>query len=352
MRRREFIGLGVLIIASAASAQPRGKVYRIGILSPGPPQAQTSEQFVAFTRAMAGLGYVLGENLAIELRGAGGRLDRLPALVQELIDAKADVLVINGYPAAVAAKASGHPTVAAIGTGDAVLTGLVQSFAHPGGNITGISESAGELSTKRLGLLKELLPNLRQVAMLWNQDDLGMTLRYRASSEAAEKLGVRVQALGVRAPDEFEAAFAAMDADRPDAILMVADSLTNLNRQRVIDFARQRRMPAIYELHRPRRRLDVVRPEPFRALRTRRGSHGSDPSRREARRSAVRAADPLRLCVQSQDRQGNRAGAPAHAHCPCRRGRRVGKGLPRALAPAPNHPRHPASTHVGPRSGA
>jgi putative tryptophan/tyrosine transport system substrate-binding protein len=248
MRRREFIGLGVLIIASAASAQPRGKVYRIGILSPGPPQAQTSEQFVAFTRAMAGLGYVLGENLAIELRGAGGRLDRLPALVQELIDAKADVLVINGYPAAVAAKASGHPTVAAIGTGDAVLTGLVQSFAHPGGNITGISESAGELSTKRLGLLKELLPNLRQVAMLWNQDDLGMTLRYRASSEAAEKLGVRVQALGVRAPDEFEAAFAAMDADRPDAILMVADSLTNLNRQRVIDFARQRRMPAIYEL--------------------------------------------------------------------------------------------------------
>src|SRR4051812_31507806 len=98
MRRREFIGLGgVLPIASAASAQPRGKVYRIGILSPGPPQAQTSEQFVAFTRAMAGLGYVLGENLAIELRGAGGRLDRLPALVQELIDAKADVLVISGY---------------------------------------------------------------------------------------------------------------------------------------------------------------------------------------------------------------------------------------------------------------
>jgi putative ABC transport system substrate-binding protein len=248
MRRREFIGLGgVLLVASAASAQPR-KVYRIGILSAGPPLAQTSEQLVAFARAMARLGYVPGENLAIEIRGAGGRIDRLPALVQELIDAKADVLVVNGYPTAVAAKASGHPTVAAIGTGDAVLTGLVQSLAHPGGNITGMSESAGELSTKRLGLLKELLPDLRHVAMLWNQDDLGMTLRYRASSEAAEKLGIKVQALGVRAPDEFEAAFAAMDADRPDAILMVADSLTNLNRQRVIDFARQRRMPAIYEL--------------------------------------------------------------------------------------------------------
>jgi putative ABC transport system substrate-binding protein len=225
MRRREFIGLGgVLLVASAAAAQPRGKAYRIGILSAGPPLAQTGEQLVAFTRAMARLGYGLGENLTIEIRGAGGRLDRLPALVQELIDAKADVLVVNGYPTAVAAKASGHPTVVAAGTGDAVSTGLVQSFAHPGGNITGISESAGELSTKRLGLLKELLPDLRQVAMLWNQDDLGMTVRYRASSAAAEKLGIKVQALGVRAPDEFEAAFAAMDADRPDAILMVADS--------------------------------------------------------------------------------------------------------------------------------
>jgi putative ABC transport system substrate-binding protein len=92
------------------------------------------------------------------------------------------------------------------------------------------------------------VPGLRQVAMLWNQDDLGMTLRYRASAQAAESLGVRVQALGVREPDDFEAAFAAMNADMPDAILMVADTLTNLNRKRVFDFAVERRLPAIYEL--------------------------------------------------------------------------------------------------------
>jgi putative tryptophan/tyrosine transport system substrate-binding protein len=249
MRRRDFIASVSLLAGSrSVRAQTTRRIYRVGMLSAAAPLAADSEQAVAFTKAMGQAGYVVGQNLIIERRGAMGQLDRLPALVQELIDAKADVLVVNGYPTSVAAKASGHPTVAAAGTGDAVLTGLVDSFAHPGGNLTGISESAGELSTKRLGLLKELLPNLRQVAMLWNKDDLGMTVRYRASSEAAEKLGVKVQALGVRAPDEFEAAFAAMRADPPDAILMVADSLTNLNRKRVIDFALQHRIPAIYEL--------------------------------------------------------------------------------------------------------
>ena len=250
MRRRDVIAsLGAALCCSPkALAQATARVYRVGLLSTLAPISNESEQGAAFISAMARAGYVLGQNLILERRGAMGQVERLPALVQELIEAKVDVLVVNGYRTAVAAKASGHPTVAAAGTGDAVLTGLVESFARPGGNITGISEASAELSTKRLGLLKELVPDLRRVAMLWNQDDLGMTLRYRASSEAAEKLGVKVQALGVRAPDEFEAAFSAMDAERPDAILMVADSLTNLNRKRVIDFAQQRRLPAIYEL--------------------------------------------------------------------------------------------------------
>jgi putative ABC transport system substrate-binding protein len=256
MRRRDVLTLfggatasPLLLPGSGrARAQAASKVYRVGLLSTLAPIANESEQGAAFLRGMAQAGYVLGQNLAIERRGAMGRVDRLPALIEELIAAKVDVLVINGFRTALAAKASGHPTIAAAGTGDPVATGLVASLARPGGNITGIADVSGELSTKRLGLLKELLPGLRQVAMLWNQDDLGMTLRYRASAEAGEALGVRVQALGVRAPDDFEAAFAAMEADRPDAILMVADSLTNLNRKRVFDFALEHRLPAIYEL--------------------------------------------------------------------------------------------------------
>jgi len=171
----------------------------------------------------------------------------LPLLAHELAAAKVDVIVTTGFPPALAAKATGLPTVAAAGVGDPVATGLIETLARPGTNVTGISDDAGELSTKRLGVLKELLPQLRRVAMLWNQDDLGMSLRYKASSEAAAGLGVAVQALGVREPDDFNIAFAAMDHDRPDAILMVSDSLTVLNRKRVFDYAAAHSLPAIYE---------------------------------------------------------------------------------------------------------
>jgi len=157
------------------------------------------------------------------------------------------VLVTIGYPTTVAAKDTGLPTVAASRVGDPVATGLVASLSRPGGNITGISDNAAELSTKRLGLLKEIAPSLRRIAMLWNQDDLGMTLRYKASAEAAERLGVAVQALGVREPNDFDTAFAAMTKDMPEAILMVADALTNLNRRRVFEFAAAHQLPAIYE---------------------------------------------------------------------------------------------------------
>jgi putative tryptophan/tyrosine transport system substrate-binding protein len=249
MRRREFFALaGATALATGrANSHTSARVYPVGVLGGAAPMTNDSEPGAAFIGGLRQAGYVLGQNLAIESRGAMGRLDRLPALAQELIAAKVDVLVTNGFPSALAAKATGHPTVAAAGAGDPVATGLVASLARPGGNVTGISDDAAELSTKRLGLLKELAPGLRHVAMLWNQNDLGMTLRYRASAEAAERLGVRVQALGVREPDDFETAFAAMTTDRPDAILMVSDSLMTLNRKRVLDFALAHRVPAIYE---------------------------------------------------------------------------------------------------------
>jgi putative ABC transport system substrate-binding protein len=217
------------------------------LLTPGPLLAESDGRLAAMTAGLAGHGYVAGRNLIIEQRAARGRTHELPRLAQELAAAKVDVIVTNGFPTAAAAKATGLPTVTAAGVGDPVATGLIESLARPGTNVTGISDDAGELSTKRLGLLKELVPQLRRVAMLWNQDDLGMTLRYRASSEAAAGLGVAVQALGVREPDDFNVAFAAMDRDQPEAILMVSDSLTVLNRTRVFDYAAAHRLPAIYE---------------------------------------------------------------------------------------------------------
>jgi putative ABC transport system substrate-binding protein len=196
---------------------------------------------------LAKRGFSLGENLIYETRGAAGNVDQTTNLMQELKAANVDVVVTIGYPSAAAAKASGVATVIATGSGDPVMTGLVQSLAHPGGNVTGIADDAAALSTKRLGLLKAVSPQLRRVAMLWNEDDRGMTQRYDASAKAAQGLGVTVQPLGVREPNDFNEAFAVMNREPPDAILMVTDVLTLLNRKRVFDYALEHRLPAIYE---------------------------------------------------------------------------------------------------------
>jgi putative ABC transport system substrate-binding protein len=196
---------------------------------------------------LAKRGFNLGQNLAYETRGAAGKNGQMPNLMQELKAASVDVVVTIGYPSATAAKASGVATVIASGSGDPVVTGLVASLAHPGGNVTGIADDAAALSTKRLGLLKAASPQLRRVAMLWNKDDRGMTQRYDASAKAARELGITVQPLGVREPNDFDEAFAAMNREPPDAILMVTDSLTLLNRKRVFDYALEHRLPAIYE---------------------------------------------------------------------------------------------------------
>jgi putative ABC transport system substrate-binding protein len=251
MRRREFITLitgAAIWQPHAAAAQQASKVFRIATLTPGPPLTDKSPGGVTLLGVLAQRGYTLGQNLTFESRGAMGQMSRLPQMLQEMKDGSVDVIVTIGYPTAAAARTSGIPVVIASGSGDPVATGLVNSLAHPGGTVTGISEDAATLSTKRLSLLKQLLPNMRRVAMLWNRDDLGMSLRYEASAKAAEVLGITVQTLGVREPDDFNGVFEAMDKEPPDAILMVSDALTNLNRKRVFDYATAKRLPAIYEI--------------------------------------------------------------------------------------------------------
>ena len=147
-------------------------------------------------------------------RAAQGRLERLPQFVTELVASHVDLIMTMGFPAAVAAKKNA-PNVPAVvlGAGDPVATGLVESLARPGGEVTGVSEIAGELSAKRLELLKESVPTVRTVAVLWNADDLAMTLRYKAVEAEGAKLGVAIVPLGVRAPDDFKGAFGAADGE-------------------------------------------------------------------------------------------------------------------------------------------
>jgi putative ABC transport system substrate-binding protein len=250
MFRRDFITL----IGSTAASWPlaalaqTSKVYRIGTLTGGPAITPTAGNGAILFKALARRGYVPGQNLIHEARGAAGKFDRVPQLMQELKAADIDLVITYGYPAAAAAKASGVATVIAYGAGDPVATRLVESLALPGGNVTGVSDDAAMLSTKRLSLLTAMLPRLHRVAMLWNKGDLGMSMRYDAFAKAAEGLGALVQPLGVREPGDYDDAIAAMSRDLPDAILMVSDTLTDLNRKRVIEYSAEHRLPAIYEV--------------------------------------------------------------------------------------------------------
>ena len=248
--RRVFISMmagGLLAAPLAADAQPAGKVWRIGYLANG---ARTPDGGppAALRQALVELGYVEGKTVTYVGRWAEAKRGRLPGLVAELVDLKVDLIVTLGGPAAEAAKeATSTIPIVIASTGDAVGIGLIASLARPGGNITGITDQATELSAKRLEFLKEAVPKASRIAVLWNADDRAMTLRYREIERAARILRVAVQPLGVREPDDFDVAFSAMTRDRPDALFLVTDALTTLNRKRILEFAAVHRIPAMYE---------------------------------------------------------------------------------------------------------
>jgi putative ABC transport system substrate-binding protein len=252
MKRREFIvllGCAAVAWSRDGHAQQPGKIYRVGLLTNGLVIGATDERRRNLFSSLAAQGFVEGQNLIFEQRSADAQPRRLDGLVGELKAANVDVIVSFGYPPALAAKnLSGAIPVVITGAGDPVATGLVDGLARPGGNLTGVTELSTDLSTKRLEILKDAVPALQRVAMLWNADDLGMTLRYQAAESAARVLGVKVQALGVREPDDFDKAFAEMQREPPEAILMVSDALTMLNRKHVVEFANAKRLPTIFEV--------------------------------------------------------------------------------------------------------
>jgi putative ABC transport system substrate-binding protein len=231
-----------------AGSQPAQKVFRVGFLAIGGPTSDGAPPG-PLREDLRGLGYVEGKNVAYEARFAEGMAERLPGLAAELVRLKVDVIATNGGPATMAAKqaTSTIPIVMAVAAGDAVATGLVASLARPGANVTGMTDESIQLSAKRMELLKEAVPKAALIAVLWNANDQGMTLRYREIEKAARTLRVEVQALGVREPDDFAAAFSAMTRRRPDAMFLVADGLTTMNRKRFVEFAATHRIPAMYE---------------------------------------------------------------------------------------------------------
>ena len=232
LRRATVLSLVLSALGASlpAVAQPSQKVFRVALLS-GAGRTPDGAPPGLLREAMRQLGYIQGQNVAYEARFAEGDAERLPALATELVGLKVDVIATLGGPAAIAAKqaTSTIPIVMARAAGDAVAAGLIASLARPGGNVTGLTDESVQLSAKRMELLKEAVPKAAVIAVLWNANDQGMTLRYQEIERAARILKVDVQALGVRRPEDFAEAFAAMTRRRPDAMFLVADPLTTMN---------------------------------------------------------------------------------------------------------------------------
>ena len=242
--------LGILILVSihlAEAQQPR-KVPRIGYLSNTDP-ASDSPRFEAIRLALRELGYIEGQNIASEYRYAERKLDRLPNLAAELVRLNVDIIVVGGdIPTRAAQKATKTIPIVIMGTGsDPVAAGLVESLARPGGNVTGITTLTRELGGKRLELLKEAVPKVARVTVLYDPTVPDSVLDVKeVLPVAARALKMTIQPWEVRGTDDFEKVFSAMDKQRPDGLYATAGPLMRPNRKRIVDFALKSRLPSMF----------------------------------------------------------------------------------------------------------
>jgi len=233
--------------AGAVRAQAPAKVRRIGLLSPSSP-SDAALWHQAFRLGLRDLGWVEGKNISIEYRHAQGRSDRLPDLAADLVRLKVDVIVTSSAPATVAAREATRaiPIVIAA-AGEPVAMGLVESLARPGGNVTGLSQMAVELTGKRLELLKEMIPKLSRVAMLWNPQGVGSPIIWEEIQLPARQLGIQLHSLEVRSPNDFDKAFEDATRARAGALFIGPHPMIATNLKRIAGLAAKSRLPSIFQ---------------------------------------------------------------------------------------------------------
>ena len=242
MHRRAFLGaLGVLAAPLAARAQA-GKVYRVGFLRAGQPPKTWVE---AFQQGLRERGYVDGQNVVVDFRFTDGRVDELPRLAEELVRSKVDVIVASAAPPAVATKkVTTSLPIVFVSVVDPVELGLIPSLGRPGSNITGLAISSADLTGKRLELLRELVPKLRRVAVLWDRTNPTNPMQLKGAEIAASTLGIQLEPVPVRGPNDFDSGFKAVRG--ADGLLQVDSPLFTLHRARLVGLAATSRLPAIY----------------------------------------------------------------------------------------------------------
>lgn len=242
--------LAILTSAHHAGAQHAEKIYRIGYLTSGSAEA-VKFRMAAFQQGLRALGYVEGKNIVIEERYADGKRKRLAALAKELVRFKPDIFVTHGGPASRAADRAGKnagriiPVVFAQKS-DPVGTGLVDSLARPGGNMTGLSDSHGELVPKRLEILKEVLPSAKRVAVIWSPHTRSGPRQMKVLQAAATSLGITLLPVMIRNPDDFNDAFAMIRREHPDAINVFGYQKGRNFTRRFLGFARKNRLPTFH----------------------------------------------------------------------------------------------------------
>jgi len=238
--------LSVLLTPPATEAQQRDHLPRVGYL--GTSSALLEPELVkAFREGLRDLGYVEGRNILIEYRWAEGNYQRYPDLVADLVNLKVDLILTTGTPGALAAKRATQtiPIVMAV-AGDAVGAGLVSSLARPGGNVTGLTAINPDLEGKRLGMLREVFPKLTTLAVLLNPANPYTAVSWEQTKVSAKALGIKLQPLELRDPEEFKDAFAKLARQRPDGITMVSDRFLLAHRTQIVDFVAKTRLPAMY----------------------------------------------------------------------------------------------------------
>jgi ABC-type uncharacterized transport system substrate-binding protein len=243
------VALGAMLLAFnfPAHAQQPKKVHRIGFLAPGDPFSQSTE---AIRLALRELGYIEGQNIAIEYRYAEGKQDRFPELAAELVRLKVDIIVVVGGNRIIPAAKNATKTIPIVMTGgglDPVEAGLVESLARPGGNVTGLTDLGTELGGKRLELLKEAVPKVARVAVLYDPANPSSVLSVKeVLPVAARALGLTLEPWEVRDVTGFERLFAALSKERPDGLYVFGGQLLNNNQKRTAGFALKSRLPSIY----------------------------------------------------------------------------------------------------------
>jgi putative ABC transport system substrate-binding protein len=238
------LSLGFPIALATADTQG-SKPPRIGFVSIRAPAA--SPYVDGLRQGLRELGYIEDQSIRVEWRFAGDRFDRLPGMAAELVELRVDVIVADGTPAAVAAqKATNAIPIVMAGVADPVAAGLVQSLGRPGGNVTGLTMLSPDVSAKRLQLLKETVPKLSHVAMLWNPTHPASPPQVKEAEIAARQLGLQLHRVAVRDAADLENAFAAMSKAGATALLVADDAMLGNNAGRIAALAAQRRLPAIY----------------------------------------------------------------------------------------------------------